>query len=318
MYQRYLVMMAFLLMFYAGSAQSAGNAFKVIPLGIRGGVDEGNLSSYMLAVNGTDNYLCLDAGTLHDGLEKAVANGILKGEPAQILKQQVKGYFISHGHLDHIAGLVINSPEDSAKVIYGLPYCLDILKDKYFTWRNWANFTNEGDKPLLNKYHYQPLSSDSERAIENTAMFARAFTLSHSAPYQSSAILVRHDDDNLLYLGDTGADEIEKSDRLQQLWQQVAPLVKAKKLKAIFIEVSFPDEQPLNKLFGHLTPTLLMKELSALASVTGEAAIKNLPVVITHMKPSGNNEAMIKKQLVQLNKLQVNLVFPQQGKLLLF
>jgi len=300
------------------SSQTKSFSFKIVPLGIKGGIDEGNLSSYMLAADSTNDYLCLDAGTVHDGIEKAISNGVFKTDAATVLKKYIKGYFISHAHLDHVAGLIINSPEDSSKNLFGLPYCLDIIKDKYFTWKNWANFTNEGDKPTLNKYHYVNLSSNEETAVENTGLYAKAFVLSHSAPYQSSAVLVRHNDAYVLYLGDTGADEIEKSDRLHLLWLQVGELVKTGKLKAIFIETSFPDEQPLNKLFGHLTPGLLMKELDDLSTIAGKDAMKNLPVVITHMKPSGNSEQRIKQQLIQQNKLHVKLVFPQQGKLMRF
>ncbi len=35
--------------------------FKVIPLGVKGGSDESNLSAYALAVYGTNAYVCLDA-----------------------------------------------------------------------------------------------------------------------------------------------------------------------------------------------------------------------------------------------------------------
>src|ERR1700753_4013312 len=61
----------FLLPFLA-SAQS----FKIVPLGVKGGIDESNLSAYMVAPSGTNNYICLDAGTLHFGIEKAVSNKV--------------------------------------------------------------------------------------------------------------------------------------------------------------------------------------------------------------------------------------------------
>ena len=46
----------------------------------------------------------------------------------------------------------------------------------------------------------------------------------------------------ILYLGDTGPDEIEKTDKLQILWQAVAKLIREGKLKGIFIEVSYPND----------------------------------------------------------------------------
>ncbi len=95
----------------------------------------------------------------------------------------------------------------------------------------------------------------------NTGMYVKAFELSHSNLYKSTAFLVRSDSSYILYLGDTGADTIEKSTHLRELWEHIAPLIKLNQVKGIFIEVSFPDEQPVNKLFGHLTPSLLMHEM---------------------------------------------------------
>jgi len=225
---------------------------------------------------------------------------------------------ISHPHLDHVAGLIINSPDDAAKNIYGLPYTLNVLRDKYFTWASWANFGSEGDKPILNKYHYTPLIPGNETPLDNTTMTVQAFVLSHGNPYESTAFLIRHQDSYILYLGDTGADDVEKSNKLQLLWQKVAQLIKNKKLKAIMIEVSFPNEQPEKQLFGHLTPRLLLHEMDALSRLAGASNMKGLPVVITHIKPSGHHEAEIKKELTDANTLQLKLVIPEQGKMLEF
>lgn len=293
-------------------------SFRIIPLGVKGGIDESNLSAYMIAPQGSEAYVCLDAGTLHYGIEKAIQAKLLTGTSTEVLKKNIKDYLISHAHLDHLAGMVINSPDDSSKAIYGLDFTLDVLKDKYFTWKSWANFANEGDKPALGKYYYNVLTPGTETPLQNTDMHVTAFALSHSNPYQSTAFLVRNKEAYVLYLGDTGADSVEHSDKMRQLWQQVAPLLKAKKLKALFIEVSFPNEQPGKQLFGHLTPHWLMSELQNLASLSGAAALNNFPVVITHIKPGGNKEQTIRSQLKMNNPLHVKLIFPEQAKLLTF
>lgn len=296
------------------SAQS----FTVVPLGVKGGLDESNLSAYMVAAKGTNAYICLDAGTLYSGIRKAVENGTFPPPASQVLRSTIKGYFISHPHLDHVAGLIINSPDDSSKNIYGLPACLNVLKDKYFSWQSWANFADDGEKPLLKKYHYVTLQPEQEIAVDHTPLYVRAWPLSHGKSYESTAFLVRSGDSYLLYLGDTGADTIEQSDRLHNLWLGIGPLVKAGKLKAIFIETSFPNEQPDRLLFGHLTPGLLMQEMQALEKLAGTGSLKGLPVVITHQKPTGNQEEMIRRQLETNNPLQVKLVFPEQAKRLEF
>lgn len=292
--------------------------FTVVPLGVEGGLDESNLSAYMLAVKGTSDYVCLDAGTLYDGIQKAVDAGIFQQPVKTVLRDDIKGYLISHAHLDHVSGLILNSPEDTAKNIYGLPYCLNILQSNYFTWKTWANFTDAGDTPRLNKYHYVVMKEGIEIPLAGTKMFASAYPLSHGNPYQSTAFLVRYNQSYLLYLGDTGADAVEKSDKLHLLWQRIVPLIRSGALKGIFIEVSFPDTQPVSLLFGHLTPHLLFRELTELAALSGLSNLKNIPVVITHLKPSGNNVPIIKSELKKNNGLSLNLVFPEQGEKLFF
>ena len=325
--KRYTILfISFLLYGWAGlPGVLAQSAFTVVPLGVRGGLDESNLSSYLLAAKGTNAYICLDAGTLYSGIHKAVENGVFPPPESAVLRNYIKGYFISHPHLDHVAGLIINSPDDSAKNIYGLPACLNVLKDKYFSWQSWANFADDGEKPLLKKYHYVPMTAGRGMEIAETSLNVQAWPLSHGAPYESTAFLVHSADNYLLYLGDTGADSIENSDRLRTLWLVAGPLIKTGRLKAIFIEVSFPNEQPDKLLFGHLTPQLLMQEMRSLQTLTGEGSLKGFPIVITHRKPGGgqpggdqrsgsDQEETIRRQLEAGNPLQVKLVFPEQGK----
>jgi 3',5'-cyclic-nucleotide phosphodiesterase len=319
MYRKYisLIILYFLLPFVALAQSNSGTAFRLVPLGVLGGIDESNLSAYMLAAQGTDKYICLDAGTLHYGTQKAIENKTFNVSSDKVLRQYIKGYFISHAHLDHISGLIINSPEDSTKSIYGLASTIETIKTHYFTWESWANFADQGEAPALKKYHYQTLNPGTETAIENTDLKVQAFPLSHSN-LTSTAFLVHSNDAYVLYLGDTGADEIEKSTNLQNLWQAIAPLIKSKKLKAILIEVSFPNEQPDKTLFGHLTPHWLMAEMDKLAALTGTAQIKGLNIVVTHLKPPASSINKIKTQLKAANSLQLNLVYPEQGKALNF
>jgi cAMP phosphodiesterase len=153
-----------------------------------------------------------------------------------------------------------------------------------------------------------------EMAIDRTPLSVTAFSLSHGAPYESTAFLMRNGDTWLLYLGDTGADSVEHSDKLHLLWQALAPLLTAGKLKAIFIEVSFPSKQPDKSLFGHLTPRWLMAEMKDLQGLAGPGSVHGLPVVITHIKPGGNQEELIRRELIAENPLGLKLVFPEQGK----
>jgi cAMP phosphodiesterase len=312
-----LVFLIFSFLSISAFGQQPQSAFRLVSLGVKGGMDESNLSAYMLAPAHSNNYVCLDAGTLHFGIEKAIANKVFTVPAEVVLKKYIKGYLISHAHLDHLAGLIINSPDDSIKNIYAFADCIATFRTHYFTWKSWANFADEGETPQLKKYHYQVLNPGEEMPIANTEMLVKAFPLSHSN-LTSTAFLVRNNDSYLLYLGDTGPDEIEKSHNLESLWQAITPLIKEKKLKAIMIEVSFPDEHPDKSLFGHLTPHWLMKEMDTLEKLAGPGSLKGLNVVITHVKPPQSSIERLKKQLTAENKLQLNLIYPQQGKALHF
>ncbi len=263
-----LFLLLFFLQFAAKAQLNEENKFVSIVLGCSGGITENNLSSYLLANFDSDDFICLDAGSLYNGISKAYQMGSFDGNnihdsiqikpEAWILRNSIKAYLISHTHLDHTAGLILSSPIDSKKEIYGLPFTIESLKKNIFNWDVWANFTNEGQGFHLNKYRLIELEKQKPIKIKNTDFTAEAFQLSHSNPVKSTAFLIHSGDYCVLYCGDTGADSIEKTNNLDLLWERIAPLIVEEKLRAIFIETSFPSNKADSLLFGHLTPELLM------------------------------------------------------------
>jgi 3',5'-cyclic-nucleotide phosphodiesterase len=320
--QKFLLTVPILLMIaihVAGQSNNASissNSFKVIPLGVKGGLDESNLSAYLVAASGSAQFICLDAGTIYKGLELAAAKKLFNSSnPSLIQQNNINSYFISHAHLDHTAGLIMNSPNDNAKNLYGLASVLDVFKKNYFTWSAWANFGTEGEAPILKKYSYQTLTPKLEIPIDNTGLFVTPFVLSHVKPYESTAFLVRNQDAYLLYLGDTGSDKIEQSDQLAQLWQTIAPLVIQNQLKAIFIEVSFDNSVSEKALFGHLTPKLLMEEMDKL-NLLSNGQLKNTPLYVTHIKPCDGCEIKIKAEIQAANQIGLKIFYPTQATLI--
>jgi 3',5'-cyclic-nucleotide phosphodiesterase len=268
----------------------------------------------MVAAKGSSNYICLDAGTINAGLQKAVANKLFTENSAEeVQKNKIKAYFISHAHLDHVTGLILNSPNDSPKNIYGFSSVIEIMKNNYFTAKSWANFGSEGDKPILNKYTYNYLTPSKEIEIPNTELHVTPYILSHVNPYQSSAFLLRNNNSYLLYLGDTGADEVEKSNQLELLWKAVADKVMAHSLKAIFIEVSFDNATPDKALYGHLTPSLLMQEMKLLNKLSN-GKLQKVPIYVTHIKPCATCEMSIKKDIALSNTEGLTIKYAEQGK----
>ncbi|CAC9973772.1 MBL fold metallo-hydrolase [Flavobacterium panici] len=303
-----------LVSFNAFSQKEQKSSFQVVPLGIKGGIDEKNLSAYLIAPANTKDFVCLDAGTVNAGIEKAIENKVFKVSTSEVLRKYIKGYLISHAHLDHVSGLIINSPADSSKTVYATEKCMEMMENHYFNDQTWANFGDKGVGFPLKKYHFQTLNINEETALSNTKMTVKAFPLSHVNPFESTAFLIKNEDNYVLYLGDTGPDSVEKSDKLKALWTAVAPLVQNKQLKGILIEVSFPNEQPDKFLFGHLTPNHLMTELHVLEELAGKDSLNNFKIIITHLKPPAKNITKIKEQLKTQNDLGLKIIYPEQGR----
>ncbi len=297
----------------SNNVANSTQGFTVIPLGVKGGLDESNLSAYLVAASGSEQYICLDAGTIYKGIALAMDKKLFNAPNPNLVQQKhINSYFISHAHLDHTAGLIMNSPNDVSKKLYGLPSVLEVFKKNYFTWSAWANFGNEGEAPILKKYTYAPLVAKQEIAIDGTGLFVTPFVLSHVNPYESTAFLVRNQSSYLLYLGDTGADSVEQSTQLLALWKIVAPLISKGQLKAIFIEVSFDNSIPAKSLFGHLNPTLLMHELGKLNNLTS-GNLHQTPIYITHLKPCTDCEKNIQTQIQAANQMGLKIHYPSQA-----
>jgi len=303
----------------------AADGFDLVVLGALGGIQDGNLSATLVHPHGDDRAVTCDVGALVNGLRVADEKGAfssitLPADSAQsrvgyVLTNLIKGYLISHAHLDHVAGLVIASPDDSKKPIYALPSVAADLVETYFNWRAWPNFTDRGKAPQLKKYAFEELKPGVAIPIKDTAMTVTAFPLSHGG-MESTAFLLESGSDGLLCFGDTGPDAVEKGTRLADVWTAVAERAKQKRLKAIVIESSYTSDRPDNLLFGHLTPRWVLSELHELDKRAGGGALKGLPVVVSHIKYALTKEQPQKQMLQELeagNDLGVRFVIPEQG-----
>jgi 3',5'-cyclic-nucleotide phosphodiesterase len=291
--------------------------FDVTAIGVRGGVDDGNLTAWMIASQGQRKAVMCDAGSLVNGIAVARRKGSLKGPIETILHDDIAGYLISHPHLDHVAGMLIASPDDSAKSVYALPSVSEALLDSYFNGTAWANFTDRGKPPRLGKYKLVDLAPGRAQPIAGTAMDVTAYPLAHGG-IESTAFMIGDGGDAILCLGDTGADAVEGHPRLAGLWQVAGPLVAAHRLKAIIIEVSYPSERPEKLLFGHLTPALLLGELHKLETAAGgKGSLKGLRLIVSHIKPAltgPDPRTVIARQLAAGNDLGIDFIIPTQGQ----
>jgi 3',5'-cyclic-nucleotide phosphodiesterase len=308
----------------AGAGRAA-DGFDIVVLGALGGIQDGNLSAYLVHPHDDDRAVTFDAGTLVNGLRVADGKGAFDAVkmPADsalsrvgyMLADRIKGYLVSHAHLDHVAGLVIASPDDSRKPIYALPSVAAAMADTYFNWQAWPNFTDRGKPPQLKKFTLAELKPGGAVPLQDTKMTVTAFPLSHGG-IESTAFLVESDGDAILYFGDTGPDPVEKTSKMHDVWAAVADRAKQRRLKAILIESSYTSDRPDAQLFGHLTPKWILQSLRELDGLAGGRALRDLPVVITHIKYSLTREqpqARMQAELDKENDLGVRFVIPEQG-----
>ncbi|WP_367160516.1 3',5'-cyclic-nucleotide phosphodiesterase [Kozakia baliensis] len=277
---------------WAWPFSALAGGFDVVALGAHGGLEDGNLSAYLVRPIGEDRGVLCDAGTIFNGLEVAERRGALSTiaippgtswtRSGYIAREVVKGYLISHAHLDHVAGLLVLSPDDAPKPIYALASTNRAISQHLFNGAIWPNMGDRGNSPRIGLYHYRDLSIAIPISIDGTNLRVTAYPLSHGG-IASTAFLIENGSDALLYLGDTGPDDIEHSHALHALWQAIAPRLQAHRLKAIMVECSYDDSRPDQLLFGHLSPHWLLRELREMQKIGG-VSLKGLPVLVTHIK----------------------------------
>lgn len=283
-------------------------------LGAQGGVVTDDLSAYLVAPHDSPAAVCVDAGSVFTGLERAAALGSLgPGARADAaLRERVRGYLLSHAHLDHIAGLVMASPDDvPGKFIGASETTLAAMRAHIFNNVIWANFFTNGADPVG---LYTPLTLTSAPAqLPEVDLSVETWPLNHPGG-ASAFLLTTAAGDALLYLGDTTTDAVAGTDHLARLWTRVAPLIRERRLRAIFMEISYPDPRPDARLYGHLTPERLHAELTRLRGAAGD--LGGLIVAVTHIKPAPDAARQIRRQLAALPDLGVRFAFPEQGRLL--
>lgn len=298
--------------------------FQIIVMGCMGGPKIGNLSGYLLSPLQEQQWITLDAGSLLSGIDVAIEKKTLDeslfSDPcltpsAEMLIKHIRAYLISHPHLDHIAGLVLNSPIDEKKVILGTDTTIDAIRDHIFNNTIWPNYGSEGIR-ALGLYRYIRLPIHESIPIPSTSMTVSAFPLSHPRHYSSTAFLIRYKEDFVLYLGDTSSDSMETKKHLTSIWENITPLIRENRLRGILLECSHCRAEADQTIYGHLSSDLMMYELHQLAEIA-QNSLQDLKVIVTHRKESVSKNidspSLIKEELNELNDLAVDFIFPNQG-----
>ncbi len=221
-------------------------------LGCSGGIGDGlRTTSYL--VNGT---ILLDSGT-----------GV--GDLSLEEMRKIRHVFLTHSHLDHIAGLplLVDTIFDALKtplVVHAQPATIQALKDHILNWTIWPDFAELPDEraPVMT---YEAMTTAATAQVDGLTF--RMLEVDHTVP--SVALRVTDGEHSFCFSGDTGPNET--------LW---AGLNEEDGLDLLLMECAFPNEnEELAKLSKHYWPTQLARDLKML---------KHAPRIgITHLKPGG-------------------------------
>lgn len=235
---------------------------RIRTLGCSGGIGSGSRTSAMLV----DNDVLIDAGT-----------GI--GDLALEDLHTIRHVFLTHAHLDHVAGLPMlvdaNYDDDFAEpvTVYARRETLDAIDTHLFNDVIWPDFTKipSSDNAILRYHVCQPGDTVTIGQRE-----FRSVDVNHSVP--SLGYTVRNSGGTVALSGDTRTNET--------LW----PALNAcDDLRALVIEVSFPNElEELATTAGHYTPHTMCRDLERLEH--------DPDIWLTGMKPGA--EARILRQVI--------------------
>jgi cAMP phosphodiesterase len=300
-------------------------AFQIVVLGCTGGPRENNLSGYLFSPLDTQQWIALDAGSLMCGIDIALAKNSLQDVPftdplltqtGEMHAHHLKAYLLSHAHLDHISGLVLNSQADSKKYILGTDSTINDLKNHIFNNRIWPNYGNEGSDPILGLYTYLRLELHKRQHIPDTNLTVEPFVLSHPHNYASTAFLIEYKGKYIVYFGDTASDQFESERHLNTIWERIAPLIRQNVLHGLLLECSFPHRDAKQVVYGHLDTHLMMQELHRLQE-KAQVPLKGLKVLVTHrkecLKQGIDSLLKIQQELTSSNDLGISFFFPTQG-----
>lgn len=327
MTKKTILILIFNLLIFTNFINAQKTHFQLIVLGNGESASESNHSAYLLGNGIKNDFICLDAGVIIEGINKSIKKKnfgntkLFKNQPISpeyyILRNYIKAYLITYPGIDKIAGLTATEQYDTNKYVYATHNTIESLLQHVFNGKIFADYSAQGKN---RKYRFVPVNQGNKISIDNTSFNVESFYLSHYGN-QSTAYLIENAGFYFLYLGNTGSDISEGTNNLENLWRYIAPIIRERKLKAILIECSFTNETDKDQLFGHLNTKLLSSELEKLEEIVNFKQntnyIKGLNVIITQIKPSTqkniDNKKLVKNQLLIKNTGGYNFIFPEQG-----
>jgi len=227
-----------------------------------------------------NDVMMLDAGTITSALTlKAQTN--------------ITDVLISHPHLDHVKSILFLADNIIGRIhkpvnVRALPAVIGAIKKHLMNNIIWPDFTAipTQKNPVL---VYKPFQAGKSFTV--AGLRVKAVPMNHPVP--AVGFMVSDAESTILYTADTGTNE--------GIWSEAR---KAKNLKAIIVDTSFPDKfDKLADISGHFTPRQLNNDLN-------KARVNDVPIYVYHVKPA--YEAQVLRDLRALGRKNVKIL--KEGK----
>lgn len=211
-----------------------------------------------------DDDILLDAGT---GLATLDMDRLIK----------IEHVFLSHSHLDHIAGLALLADAVLGKrvgpvTIHATEKVIATLKNHFFNWQIWPDFTTipTADDPVL---RWETLEHGV--ACDMGGRSITAYPVNHAV--DATGYLVRESGDAFLFTGDMATTPA--------LWEKMKT---ESRLAKIIVDCSFTNADfELAAVSGHYCPQSLLADIRSMPD--------SADFLIYHLKPG--QEDMIMQEL---------------------
>jgi 3',5'-cyclic-nucleotide phosphodiesterase len=231
---------------------------KLTVLGCAGGIGGRERLTTCLRL---DDDVLLDAGT-----------GLASLDIEQLLK--IDHVFLSHTHLDHVAGLAllvdaVIGKRSGPVTVHSTEGIIATLKQHLFNWKIWPDFATipNAEHPILRWEALQP-----EVAVELRGRTITAYPVHHAV--EAVGYLVGNQRACFLFTGDMSTTP--------SLWEHMK---RQTSLAKVIVDCSFPNaEAALASVSGHFCPQSLVDDVQGMPDST--------EFLIYHLKPGQEEQIM--------------------------